>query len=264
MKDFVLVLGGGAAKGYAHIGILKVLEEENLIPSLIVGTSMGAIIGGIYACGINSKELTDFAEKMNKRALFDFSMGSALFKDSILSGKKIQRVMYNILKDKTHRQLKIKFACVASEITTGKQHVLKTGEVWRNVLASSAIPGVFPSINIKGKVLCDGGLVNNVPDSVARKMKPDAVILSVDVIGDYSKQVEDGGFKIMTHIINLTTLFQSQLVSLRPVESDIRLTLSQPEIKQMEFTKENLHKAIENGEKAMRGKINELKSLLNA
>lgn len=261
MKQLALVLGGGASKGFAHIGVLKVLEEYNITPNLIVGTSMGAIVGGMFASGIDTKKLIEVSNKFSMRTIRDFSLINTLKNGSLLKGKKLEKFVRTLLGERTHRDLKIPFTCVATELKTGKQLNLSTGLIWRNVLASSAMPAVFPSVEINGRILCDGGIKDNLPIKVAKKILPDAIILAVDVIGNYAKQVEDGKLKILSQILNMSTLYMTQ--ALEKDEADLNIEVLQPDIKQMDFGRENSKKSINYGEEVMRKNIKKLIKLLN-
>lgn len=262
MKKLALVLGGGAAKGFAHIGVLKVLAEHNIKPDLIVGTSMGAVVGGAYAKGIDIKTLEEMSTTFSMRKIKDVSLKSMLKKGCLMRGVKLKKYVKNLLGDTLHEELKIPFVAVATELATGKQYNLNAGPVWQNVLASSAMPAVFPSIEIGGKTLCDGVIKDNLPIDVAKKYIKNAIILSVDVIGDYAKQVEQKGIKLMTQILNMSTLYMSQLVDTSCADLNIKIT--QPEIQQMDFSKRATSQAIENGKIAMQKNIKKLLALLNA
>lgn len=262
MKQLTLVLGGGATKGYAHIGVLKVLEREGIKPNLIVGTSMGAIIGAMYASGKDSNYLIDLSKQLSKRKLMDFNLINAFFNSSILSGKKLRKLLISQLGNISHSDLNIPFVSIATDILNGKLEVLKEGNVVKNILASSAIPGIFPMIKQGDKTLCDGGVLNNVPDDIARKLSKNNVILSIDVIADYKKQVENSKLKIMGITINALTLMQTQITKFQGNCSDIRINISQPDVYQMSFDTESIKKSIEYGESAMKRNISKLKKML--
>ena len=262
MKKLALVLGGGACKGYAHIGVLKVLEEHNIKPDLIVGNSMGAIIGGAYCAGKSSNRLIYIAKQLTKRKLMDFNLFNTFFTTSIMSGKKLKKVLYNEVGDIMHNELDIPFVAIATNILEGTLEELKDGSVVENMLASSAIPGIFPLIQKGGKVLCDGGLLNNVPDDIARKLKSEYVILSIDVIADYSKQVESSKIKVMSLTVNALTLMQTEITKLKGDNSDLRLNITQPDVGQMSFDKLSVEKSINYGVMAMKKNMSKLKKLL--
>ena len=262
MKKLALVLGGGAAKGYAHIGVIKVLEENGIKPDLIVGTSMGAIVGGFYACGKDSKYLTNISNKLTKRSLLDFSLFRTLFKASLMRGKKIRKLFETELGDITHEQTNIPFVAIATDIIEGKQVVIKEGRIVDSMLASSALPAVYPAVELNGRLLNDGGLVNNVPDDVARRIGKNYVILSINVIGEYSKQRETSKLKVLSGTINALTLMQTEITKYKGNSSDLRINISQPDIAQMDFKGEKALKSIQYGEKNMQKNINKLKKLL--
>lgn len=262
MKKLSLVLGGGAAKGFAHIGVIKVLKEYGIEPNLIVGTSMGAIIGGAYASGLKPEEMEEFASKITNNKVIDFNLFSMIKNGYVLNGKKLEKLIHNLLGDVKHEDLKTPFVAVATELSSGKQINLKKGLVYKNVLASSAIPAVFPSVEIDGKILSDGGLKDNLPANIARKIKPEGIILSIDVIGDYEKQIEREGMKIVNQILNMGTLLMTQNIKIQKDLSDLYVKITQPKINQMNFSTEAVIDSITNGEKAMRKNINQLIALL--
>jgi len=262
MKKFALVLGGGAAKGFAHIGVIKVLEEYGIKPNLIVGTSMGAIVGSAYASGLTFEDMEEFAKKLSNNKVIDFNIYTTLKKGYVLNGKKLEKLIKELLGNIKHDDLKIPFIAVATELSTGDQVNLNKGLVWKNVLASSAIPAVFPSIEIDGKILSDGGLKDNLPANIARQLEPDAIILSVDVIGDYKKQVEKEGMKIVNQILNMGTLLMTQNIEEQINISNVYVKVTQPEINQMNFANDSILESITNGEKAMKRNISKLINLL--
>ena len=262
MKKLALVLGGGACKGYAHIGVLQVLEEYSIKPNLIVGNSMGAIIGGAYCAGKTCSHLINICKDLTRSKVMDFNLFSTLFATGIMSGKKLKRVLYKELGDITHEQLDISFVAIATNILDGTLEELKDGSVVDNLLASSAIPGIFPLVQKGGKVLCDGGLLNNVPDDIARKLKKDYIILSIDVVADYSKQVESSKIKVMSLTVNALTLMQTEITRLKGNSSDLRINISQPDVGQMSFDKVSVEKSIDYGYNAMKKYISKLKKML--
>lgn len=262
MKKLALVLGGGASKGYAHIGVLKVLENNNIIPDIIVGNSMGAVIGGLYASGKNYKHLENVSLKLTKHKIMDFNPFNAIFSSGLLKGKKLRAILYDELGSTTHSDTKIPFVAVATDINQGKLEIMKNGFLADNIMASCAIPGIFPIIRQGNKDLCDGGLLNNVPDDVARKLAKNHIVLSVDVIGEYGEQVEHSKIKIMELTINALTLMQTQITKYNGNNSDLRIKISQPDIAQMSFSKTDIEKSIKYGEDAMQKNLNKLKKLL--
>ena len=237
MKKFALVLGGGSAKGFAHIGVLKVLEKHGLKPDLIVGTSMGALVGAGYACGNDLLDLEKIALKFN--SIGYVNLYTALFKDNVISIGKIKKTLDKMIGTKKIEELPIKYVAVATELNTGKEYLFTEGDLVTAVLASTSMPAVFPRVKIGQNYYCDGGLVNNLAEDVARRIMPDAVIVSVDVIGDYAKQVEKMRIKSIETILNACTLMTTNVIKNRKQDADIRIEISQPHISQMDFRKFN-------------------------
>lgn len=262
MKKLTLVLGGGASKGFAHLGVIKALEQNGINIDYIVGNSMGAIIGGLYACGKDCNYLLNLASQLTRKKIVDFNLFNLLYKDSILSGKKLKNLLTKEIGETLHQQTKIPFVAVATIIEEGKLVVLKDGKVLDSIMASSAIPGVYPSVDKNGKQLCDGGLLNNLPEDVARKLTPNHIILSVDVIGNYKKQTESCKCKIIESTINSITLMQTEIVRLKNNDSDLKISITQPDVAQMSFNRQSIKKSIKYGEDAMINNLEKLKKLL--
>lgn len=260
MKKLALVLGGGSSKGYAHIGVLKVLEKNGIKPDIIVGTSMGALVGGLYSTGISIDKLEEMAMKFN--SLGPFSLYSTLFKDNLLNVDKVKRLIEREAKDITHEDCPIKFVSVSTELNLGKEKYFDTGLIKDSIIASISIPGVFPRFKLGNNVYVDGGLLNNLPEDVAKKYMPDAVILSIDVIGEYSKQVEKLRMKTIETIINASTLMTQTIANKKPQLADLRISISQPHVSQLDFSKNTVQKAINKGANVTRKYISEIKRLL--
>lgn len=161
-----LVLGGGAAKGYAHIGVIQRLEECQYIPDLIVGASMGALVGGFYAAGYSAQELADLAcaiDRKTKRALFHPGISLQGFID----GKEIMKFLYKHLGRKKIEHLPRKFASVATDLDRHTEIVIHRGDLVEAIRASISIPVVFVPHEYLGHTLIDGGFVSPVPVTTA-------------------------------------------------------------------------------------------------
>jgi len=175
-----LVLGGGAARGFAHVGVLRVLEQEKIPVDLIVGTSVGSLIGALYAEERNSFELEWTAFQLEKDDLFDYGVMNVVTGMSFAAGDRLERWVTEKIKVKNIEELKVPFAAVATDLNWGSKVVLDRGSVARAVRASSAIPGVFPPVQHMGKILVDGGVVDNIPIAVAREKGAD-IVIAVDI-----------------------------------------------------------------------------------
>lgn len=175
-----LVLGGGAARGFAHIGVIRALEREKVPIDVIVGTSVGSLIGAIYAADRNSFDLEWTAFLLEKDSIFDFGLMSAITGMGAAKGDKLEEFVRAKVPIANIEDLRIPFAAVATDLNRGTRVVLDKGSVARAVRASSAIPGVFPPVLHQDKLLVDGGVIDNVPVSVAREKDVDLVI-AVDI-----------------------------------------------------------------------------------
>jgi NTE family protein len=178
-----LVLGGGAARGFAHIGVIRVLEQERIPVDLVVGTSVGSLIGALYASHRDSFELEWTAFQLDQDDLFDFGIVNAVVGMGYAKGEKLERFVRDSVKQKEIEKLRLPFAAVATDLNWGGRVVLDKGSVARAVRASSAIPGVFEPVEHQGKLLVDGGVVDNIPIDVARAKGADLVI-AVDISAD--------------------------------------------------------------------------------
>ncbi len=260
MKQFSLVLGGGAAKGYAHIGVIKTLEKYGLRPSLIVGTSMGALVGGMYASGKQVEDLIELSRKITSIGYFDII--STMFKDNLINVTKIKKLIENELGDTSFEECKIPFIAVATELNTGLEKDFDSGLLREGIMASISIPGVFPRVEVDDKHYIDGGLVNNLPEDVAHFREPKKKILSVDVIGKYAEQLENLKMKTIEVLLNASTIMTSNIVKNKPQVADLRLELTMPDISQMDFSRETVEKAIHYGEVETERHIDEILKLL--
>lgn len=226
-----LILSGGGAKGFAHIGVLKVLEEAGVKIDYIGGTSMGAIVGGLYASGYNARQidsifkatdfdalLQDFIPRSSKNfygkrndELYAVSLPFNKFRIGIPSALSKGLYNYNLLTKLTHNvrhvrdfnQLPIPFLCIATDIETGNQVVLDKGYLPQAMAASAAFPSLFSPVEIDGKLLIDGGVVNNYPIDEIKELGADFII-GVDVQDDMKdrKSLNDAT-RILVQISNL-------------------------------------------------------------
>jgi NTE family protein len=178
-------LGGGAARGLSHIGVLKVLDEYKISPDIITGTSMGAVIGALYAGGLNPSDIEQLVLQLGwKRLMLPANMTLPI--GGLTQGKRVISLLKSILGDLTFSQLKYDFACVTTDIITGEQVVLHDGSLVDAVRASTSIPGIFAPVMIDERYRVDGGLVNEVPVSVCRVMGAGYVI-GVNVLPEPSR-----------------------------------------------------------------------------
>jgi NTE family protein len=173
-RGIALALGGGVAKGWAHIGVLRALDEHKIPVRMIAGTSIGALVGGCYLAG-KLDELEEFARNLTKKRIFgllDFHLGG----NGLLGGLKLDQKLKTHLDHITFADLPKPFVCVASEIRTGHEIWLSSGSLVNAMRASFALPGVFEPVVCNNRLLVDGALVNPVPVSVCRAYEQMAVV----------------------------------------------------------------------------------------
>lgn len=171
-----LVLGGGAVRGFAHIGVLKTLQAQGIVPDIVIGTSAGSVAGALYAAGNSGFDLQRIAFDLDKATVADVS----LFGKGLLKGDALQNFINKAVGGKNIEDLKIPFACVATRLDTGEAVLFQRGNIAQAVRASSAVPGVFQPAIISGVEYVDGGLVSPVPVRYAKQMGADFII-AVDV-----------------------------------------------------------------------------------
>ena len=179
-----IALGSGVARGWAQIGILRVLEREGIRPKVIAGTSIGAVVGGNWAAG-TLDQLEIFARRLTKRSVFSL-MDLSFSGSALVSGQRLRDMLDEALRDRTIENLPTRFAAVTTEFGTGHEVWLQRGHLATAIRASYAIPGIFEPVKVAGRWLFDGALVNPIPVSTARAMGADMVIainLNSDQIG---------------------------------------------------------------------------------
>lgn len=179
-----LALGGGAARGWAHIGVLRGLEKAGIRPDVIAGTSMGALAGGTWAAS-RLDQLEEFALSMTKRRMFGF-MDWRLGGNGLISGGRLAKLLELNFGESSIEDLPLKYAAIATELSSGHEIWLTRGNLIQAMRASYALPGIFAPIRIGGRWLVDGALVNPIPVSAARALGARVVIavnLHADVFG---------------------------------------------------------------------------------
>ena len=192
----ILVLGGGGARGFAHIGVLKVLKEANVPIDMVVGTSMGALIGSLYCAGVELEEIEKIAEHIKWKDISNLSSISLLkmlVSEKLLSTKRMENYIDKMIGEKYFFQLNIPFVCVATDMITGEKIIFKEGKVANAARASATIPGLFEPVQYRQRFLVDGGLVENIPVQVAKLFNPD-IIITVAVSADITKNSFDNVF----------------------------------------------------------------------
>ena len=204
-RRVALVLSGGAARGFAHLGVLRVMEREGWRPDLVVGTSAGAIVGAMYASGLSVAEIETAAATLDWGVLFDFDPVRSLLGGiglGVVPGERLEKFLRQQLPMPIER-FPIPFAAVATDMEHGDAVALNQGDAARAVLASCAVPGLFAPVRARGRLLADGQVVSPLPVLTARRLGA-VRVLAVDVV--YPPQHSEISSPV-------AMLFQSMIVS---------------------------------------------------
>lgn len=173
-----LALGGGAARGFAHVGVIQVLEEAGIKPNVVVGTSAGSLVAALYASGRSGQQLQSVAVEMDEAAFADWTL--PIFSRGVLRGEALARYVNGHVGHRLIEKMAIPLGIVATDLSTGQGVLFRRGDTGTAVRASSAVPAVFVPVRIGGKEYVDGGLVSPVPVRYAREMGAE-VVLAVDI-----------------------------------------------------------------------------------
>ena len=273
-RSIGLALGGGAARGMAHVGVLEILEKEKIPIDMIAGTSAGAIIGALLAQGKNAAEIDKLARNFNWKQRVK-ALDLVLPKNGFIADRKIKQLLKSIIGDVDFNDLKIPFACVATDINNGQEVVMNQGSVLEAVRASVSMPVMFSVAKYNGRHLIDGGLVNPVPVSVLKAMGADFII-AVNVMPHLHKKTElvhpaastakqppaskePNLFSVMLKVINIAN---SQVVEASLNGADVVIEPSLPGIGMGDFS--HTEESILQGGLAAIDAIPEIKRLLAA
>ncbi|WP_324779644.1 patatin-like phospholipase family protein [Thiobacillus sedimenti] len=247
-----LVLGGGAARGFAHIGVIKALEAQGIVPDIVVGTSAGSVVAALYASGMSGFQLQSLALQMETGMLEDWTLPNR----GVLKGEALQDFVNRQVRNLPIERMPRPLGVVATDLQSGEKVLFRRGNTGMAVRASSAVPGVFQPVEVNGRDYVDGGLTSPVPAASARAMGADFVI-AVDISNVARREKLSGTldvllqtFAIMGHAISRHELADADIV-IRPQTAAVSST---------DF--EGRHLAILEGEKAAAAVMPELKARL--
>ncbi len=249
-----LALGGGAARGFAHVGVIAVLEEAGLKPQLIVGTSAGSLVAALYASGKTSAQLQQTALNMEEVAITDWMLpiiGRGMFR-----GDALARYVNELVAGRLLENMAIPLGIVATDLGSGNAVLFQKGDTGTAVRASSAVPAVFVPVKINGRDYVDGGLVSPVPVRFARQMGAD-VVIAVDISNPPEANTADGTLQILlqTFAIMGKSINQYELAG-----ADVVVRPSLAGLKSADFT--SRQRAIDAGRAAMLAALPALKAKL--
>jgi NTE family protein len=251
-----LALGGGAARGFAHVGVLQVLEEAGIKPDLVVGTSAGSFVAALYASGKTAAQLQTVAETMEEAALTDWTV--PLLGRGMMRGDALARYVNNQVAGRRIEDFKMPLGIVATDLNTGQGVMFQRGDVATAVRASSAVPSVFEPVKIGTREFVDGGLVSPVPVRYARQMGADYV-LAVDISSTPEGNKTSDMFKIL---LQTFTIMSKSINAFELKEADLVVHPDLVGVGSAEFSARK--RSIEAGRAAMLQALPKLKAALAA
>lgn len=244
-----LVLGGGAARGFAHVGVIKVLEAQGFVPDIVVGTSAGSVVGALYAGGNTGFDLQRRAFALDEKAMSDWALPNRGF----IKGESLQNYINEAVKQQPIERLAKPLGIVATDLHSGEQMVFRRGNTGMAVRASSSVPGVFQPVTIDGREFVDGGLTSPVPVKAARDMGAD-IVIAVDI----SKEPQRANVSGTIDILLQTFLIMGRAIAAQELQTaDVVILPATKELTTASF--ESRHLAILEGEKATLAAIPKLR-----
>jgi NTE family protein len=222
-----LALGSGASRGFAHIGVLKALQEEKISIDMIAGTSAGALIGALYCSGADLIIFEKIVSEIQRKDLLDVSVP----KVGLIKGNKITDLIRLLTKGMNIEDLHIPFSAVATDLVKGEKIVINSGPVYKAVRASISIPGIFIPVYTEDKILVDGAIVDRVPVTTVREMGAD-IVIGVDVGFSAPKGRVEGIFDILFQSLDI---IERELLRNRITDADILIKPYLPNIDPYKF-----------------------------
>ena len=236
-----LVLGAGSSKGFAHIGVLKILESNKIPIHMIVGTSAGSAVGSLYAYGVDAFSLQKLVISVNQGDIID---PLVIPGNGFIKGEKLEEFINKLVKNTPMEKFKIPFYAVATDLEKGREMVFGKGNTGRAVRASCSIPGIFRPVRISDKIYVDGGVVSPVAVEAAKRLGAD-VVIAVDVSSGAERTVPEGTIETILQSINI---MYAKLGAIQLSQADVAIKPKVGHIGSADFSKK--HEAILEGEKA--------------
>ena len=249
-----LALGGGAARGFAHVGVIAVLEEAGLRPSVLVGTSAGSLVAALYASGKTSAQLQQTALNMEEVAITDWML--PIFGRGMFRGEALSRYVNDLVAGRLIENMAIPLGIVATDLNSGQAVLFQRGDTGLAVRASSAVPAVFVPVKINGREYVDGGLVSPVPVRFARQMGAELVI-AVDISSPPEGNPAEGTLQIL---LQTFAIMGKSINRYELRDADLVIQPSQAGLKSADFSARQ--RAIDAGRAAMLAALPELKAKL--
>jgi NTE family protein len=249
-----LVLGAGSSKGFAHIGVLKILESNKIPIHMIVGTSVGSAVGSLYAYGYDAFSLQKMAIAINQGDIVDPLI---IPSNGFIKGEKLEEFINKSVKNIPLEKLKIPFYAVATDLEKGQEMVFGKGNTGQAVRASCSIPGIFRPVKISDRIYVDGGVVSPVAVEVARRAGAD-IIIAVDISSGMDRTHPEGTVETILQSINI---MYSKLGAIQFDKADVKIKPKVGHIGSSDFSKK--HEAILEGEKAAIEALPQILTMIN-
>jgi len=248
-----VVLGAGAAKGFAHIGVLKVLESNKIPVHMVVGTSAGSFVGALYSYGFSAFELQKISFSMERDDIIDFTIPD----NGFIKGEKLEGYINSTVKNTPIEKFRIPFYAVATDLQAGKEVVFGSGNTGTAVRASCSVPGIFIPPVIAGRMYVDGGVVSPVAVDAARRFGAD-IVIAVDISSDITTTTPQGTIETLLQAISI---MYSNLSGIQLARADVVIKPKVGNIGSSDFSKK--HEAVLEGEKAALEALPKIKELVN-
>ncbi len=247
-----LALGAGSARGVAHLGVLEAFEEAKIEIDLLAGTSIGSIIAGFYAAGIDLAMTKKLAINFTWDQLNDYTVP----KKGLMSGEKVKEFIELLTKDKTFSELEIPFSVVATDIERGEEVIINQGKVAEALRASMSIPGIYVPYELEGRTLVDGAVLNRVPVQVVEKMGAD-IVVGVNVTQNL---VNENVKNIFDVILNSIDIMQQEITNHKNIGADLEIN---PDVENIDSRSlEQAEECIELGYQAAKKQMPKLEKII--
>ena len=248
-----LVLGAGASKGFAHVGVIKILESSKIPIHMIVGTSVGSVVGSFYASGYDAFQLQKLSFAIEKGEIVDLVLPD----NGFIKGEKLEEFVNKTVKNTPMEKLKIPFYAVAADIQSGEEVVFGKGNTGMAVRASCSIPGIFRPVKIGERMYVDGGVVSPVAVDVAKQFGAD-IVIAVDISAGGDRTLPENTIETILHAFNI---MYSRLAAIQISKADVVIKPKVSHIGSADFSKR--HEAILEGERAALEAMPQLHKIVN-
>ena len=249
-----LALGGGAARGFAHVGALQALDAAGIRPAIVVGTSAGSVVGAIYASGLRGDALRQAAEKVEQTSITDWQL--PLLNRGVLRGVSLERFINEQVGNRNIQSMPMRLGIVATDLQSGEGILFRSGNTGQAVRASSAVPGVFEPVRIGTRDYVDGGLVAPVPVLYARQMGAD-VVVAIDISSKPGDAATTGQLQVLMQTF---TIMGKTISKFELTQADVVLRPQLAGMSSADFS--NRQKSIEAGRAAMQQALPKIRAVL--